>query len=118
MRVIIWIKIGLIGFLLLIIINVSRDIVSLLKAENRLEKAKQHLSEVKAENIKAKLLGQQLLGKDFLEQQARDKLGMAKPDEVVVILPDDLKTFQDYNEPKTDGGKYQEPWRQWLAIFW
>ncbi|HWA52437.1 MAG TPA: septum formation initiator family protein [Patescibacteria group bacterium] len=54
----------------------------------------------------------------FIESQARDKLGLAKKGEIVVVLPDEnsLKALA----PKVEVKTYSLPdpvWRDWLKLF-
>lgn len=52
---------------------------------------------------------------EFVEQQARNELGLARPGETVVILPDTLPPVYDFAEEEK---KAEVPvWRQWLQLF-
>jgi len=54
----------------------------------------------------------------YIEQQIRDKLGMAKEGEIVVILPSDeiLRSIAPVNEEKSL--PVPEPnWKKWLKVF-
>jgi cell division protein FtsB len=107
-------------FLFLFVLSLSRNIWHLVSAGERIEKAKSELFEKKAENAKLLEKKEKLESGDFLEEQARNKLFMAKKNEVVLILPTSAtgdgekeeidKEFLDEDE--------KEVWEKWLALFW
>ena len=54
---------------------------------------------------------------DFIEQQARDKLGLAKEGETIVIIPEEkinqvLGMAKQVVEPRLPN------WQGWLRLFW
>jgi len=54
----------------------------------------------------------------FVEKEARDKLGLAKKGEIVVILPDADKLREI--APKLEDKKYSLPdpiWKKWMKLF-
>ncbi len=101
--------------ILLLIFNVSKDIYRLMNAGQRLEDAEKKLAAIVEENEKLKK--QQKDGKNdyYLEKEIRDKLGMAKPDETVIILPEELElTDKHLGEEE----KQNLPnWEKWLNVF-
>src|SRR4030067_1441067 len=65
----------------------TRNMWSVYKSSERIDKARLNLERVKKENSELKsALG--LIKSDlYIEKQARDKLGLAKENEVVLVLP-------------------------------
>lgn len=52
---------------------------------------------------------------DFVEKEARDKLGMSKPGETIVILPDNVEKIVGGQEEKK---KVEIPnWKKWGQLF-
>ncbi len=103
----------ILGLILILLVNLSRDIWRLWHADEKIEDARQKLEEEKQKNkeIKEKKAAQDEL---FLEEQIRDKLGMAKPDEIVVILPEKLTVTKDKEEQKNR--QELSNWQQWLNL--
>ena len=55
---------------------------------------------------------------DFIEQEARNKLGLAKEGEIIIILPDEesLKKLSPRREEEQE--LLPEPnWKRWLGLF-
>jgi cell division protein FtsB len=92
---------------------------SVYKSSERIDKARLNLERVKKENSELKsALG--LIKSDlYIEKQARDKLGLAKENEVVLVLPSEeiVKSFSTKREVE-EGFELPDPnWEQWLKLF-
>jgi len=109
---------GLIFFLF--VLNLSRNIWRILHAGERLEKAQEKLGELKAENAQLRQEKDRLKSNDFLEEQARNKLFMAKKNEIVLILPipSVYKEEGFFEEEEIVDKEEGEIWQKWLALFW
>jgi len=78
----------LILFVFLFGISLFRNILKINEAKNRIEREKEKVVKLEEEG---KILEEELKkmqGNEYLETQLRDKLGLAKEGESVVILPD------------------------------
>jgi cell division protein FtsB len=101
---------------LMLIVNFSKDLFTLLGRKDRIDQAEKRLAEVKQKNQELKIQKNQYQQEEFFESEARDKLLMAKEGEVVVILPEELKDLKD--EALIIVKPLQLPvWQQWLEIF-
>lgn len=85
-------KIGFVlGILVILIIayNLVVQIFSTLKSGDRLTEAsdKLHQLEVKNQELRKKL--EEVNSSDFIEQEARNKLGLGKDGETLIIIPDE-----------------------------
>lgn len=71
-----------------IVFNLINQIKSTRSVSDRLNKAAESVyrAEIKNKELKKKLL--EIKSPQFIEEQARNKLGLAKSDETVVIIPD------------------------------
>lgn len=109
----------LISFLSLILIfNLSREVVRLSKAGQRIEEARDKVQELKLENWQLKKELDYRQTDEFLEQEIRNKLGMAKKDETIVILPrETVEKFASQAATRVEE-KQLSSWQQWLEIFW
>lgn len=83
-----WIQIAIVAVGSYLIYASIKSLVDLKKAGGRLEQAKTALAQIKADNrsLQRKLL--EVSSPDFIEKEARDKLNMQRPGEVVVVLPE------------------------------
>jgi cell division protein FtsB len=98
---------------------ISRGVFRLLSSGERVQDAQERLKEVKLkqEELKTRL---QEVNRDFYqEKQARDKLGLAKPGEIVVVLPDeDLLKRLSPRALEQENLEPPEPnWRKWARLF-
>ncbi len=113
-----------IGLVLAVIItlfftyNLLQQIFSTLKQADKLGQATDLLRnlELKNESLKKKLT--EVKSPAFIEQQARDKLGLAKPGEtVIVITPEQLGTVLSAKQEEQQLKKLPNP-QGWLHLFW
>ncbi len=101
-----------IGICLIVITSLLASFGDIGKAGNRLIEARKKLSQAQAEK---QVLWKQKAEADrpeYFERIARDRLGMAKPGETVIILPESLK--------QTDAklaAKEEPNWQKWLKVF-
>lgn len=110
------------GFLLLIFLtilfayNLIGQIFNTLKSGERLDQVVQKLHQLEVKNRELKKRLEEVKSPEFLEQQARDKLGLAKEGETVVIIPQEkidqiLGASRDKEEGKLPN------WLGWLRLF-
>lgn len=97
---------------LLLIVNLTRSISQLVGSGDKIGQAKKEmeLSQKKNSELQAKLKEAQ--SQAFIEKIARDKLGLAKEGETVVILPpiepEATKSGEETNLPN---------WQKWWQLF-
>ena len=96
---------------ILLIINLGRSIYDVSQREQVVHDARQQLAQTKQENDKLKKELEYVQSPGFIEQQARERLNLARPDETVVILPDITPPPEEVPEPE------KEIWQQWLEVF-
>lgn len=110
------------ALLFLIFILVFSLVKNVLKAKDaafKIAESKRKVEELKKENDE---LGKKIDSVEsafFLEKQARDKLGLAKEGEMVIILPDAetlKKAFPNKEEAKED--LPLPNWKKWLKLFY
>lgn len=113
-------KISLVfGLIISLIItwNIINQIISTLKSGDRFKEAtdKFHSLEVKNKELKENL--ERVKNPRFIEEQARDKLGLVKEGETLVIIPQEkidsilglTKKVEEIRLPN---------WQGWLRLFW
>lgn len=112
------IKFLLLGAVLLIFAyNLIGQIFNTLKSEDRLSYATEQLYELEKKNKALNKRLAEIKSEYFVEQQARDKLGLVREEETVVIIPEEkikqvLGTQKQAEEPRLPN------WQGWLRLFW
>lgn len=104
---------------LILAFSLFQNIYQTTKAEERLESAQARLDILKVEQIKLKSELAEVLSQEYQEKQARDKLGLAKQGEIVLVLPEDevLRTLSPRIEREQKLTLPDPNWKQWLNLF-
>ena len=115
-------KFGRIFILLVAIIfgySLIQNIQTILSADTRIQLAYQKLEQSKQENNRLSEQIREVESPFFEEKQARDKLGLAKPGETVVVLPDEatLRRLAPPQLEQTDESLPAANWKKWLELF-
>lgn len=110
----------LINFVILIIglgliVNLSRDIWHLLKAGDQVKLAQQGLEEAEREHQELLEKKKYYQSEEFVEEEARNKLNMARPEEAVMILPPNVGELVGRVEAKEP--EVIPNWQQWFKLF-
>lgn len=105
------------GVCLLVASNLVKDIIRLNRVDDRLRQAETELDEAKQEQaeLREKLAG--INNGFWLERQIRNVLNMAKPNEVVVIVPEAVKQGAAAARPAEDEPETAGNLQQWLLVF-
>jgi cell division protein FtsB len=108
----IWILIILLAFSLIRNIGTAARI----KAEVEAEQAR--LTKMQEDNAKLQAQIAEAQGQDFIEKQIRDKLGLVKNGETIVVLPD-AEVLRKLAPIETSGQEaLPDPnWKKWLKLF-
>lgn len=105
----------LIVFLLL---SLSRNIVKTLDAQKKISTKEEEISALEKKNEELKSELSQVQSSEYTEEQLRDKLGLAKEGETVVVLPD--KEALKNLVPQQESQKEELPdpnWKKWMKLF-
>ena len=98
--------------LLLVIKNNISSIFRTLEDENTAENLKKKLSEEQKESLFLKERLFYVQTDRFVEEEAREKLGLSKPGEYIVIAPTSTPLNKERIEIDT-----KPNWRKWLELF-
>ncbi|PIS08798.1 hypothetical protein COT75_04945 [Candidatus Beckwithbacteria bacterium CG10_big_fil_rev_8_21_14_0_10_34_10] len=108
----------------ILIINLSRDVWRLYNSEERITKSQENLAKLKEENRELEELNKHYQSDEFLEEQIRNKLQMAKKGETIIILPEEIsqgRISTSYEGIKKDTFEGKEEnkqnWQKWLELF-
>lgn len=97
----------------LIINNLVRSISDLWRKQDLIEQAKIDVVKEKKDNQKLKEQLSKAQSEQFIEEQARNKLFLVKPDEKLVVIPQDLLKTASPSAPPPP----LPNWQQWLKLF-
>ncbi len=75
--------------IILAIFGLGKQMAKALQAAQRLDLASDQLSKLQEENTKLQKQLTEVKSKDFLEQQARNKLNLSRANETILIIPQD-----------------------------
>lgn len=97
---------------LILIVTLSRSVYNLWQRRDIVSQRARELARQKAENQRLKQKLSEVQTPEFVERQAREKLGLVKPGEVVVLVP------------KTEAGSEDQTatqplpnWQKWWRLF-
>jgi len=99
--------------LILVINNLIHSIYDLSKKQDLVVDVQKELEDEKMLNQKLKAQVSIVQSKDFIEQEARNKLFMAKPGEQPVIIPQNLLK----EEKKEEAQEKSSNWQKWFNLF-
>lgn len=105
----------LIVFLLL---SLSRNIIKTLDAQKKIDAKQEEIAALQKKNEKLKSELSQVQSSEYTEEQLRNKLGLAKEGETVVVLPDKetLKNLVPAQETQQEA--LPDPnWKKWVKLF-
>lgn len=119
------IRFWLIGHLVLLLVIVAfslslfKNITRVRRADQQLSQAQETLVNLKNEQQSLEKELQSIRSEPFLEKQARDKLGLAREGEIVLVLPEDdlLRSFSPRNNRQESDTLPDPHWRQWAKLF-
>ncbi len=99
---------------LAVIASLLGSIISLAKKRDVVGERAAALSRIESENARLKRQLAQAQSTSFVEKEARDKLGLVKPGEVVVLVGKGVSTTSSLLSP----GEATIPrWQQWWQLF-
>jgi cell division protein FtsB len=110
-----------IAFLLLVILfslSLIRNVVRVFQARGKIGQAQERVEKLEEDN---KRLQEQLeiaQSQGYIEQQLRDKLGLAKEGEIVIVLPDEEFLRKIAPSSIEEEETLPDPiWKSWLKLF-
>lgn len=102
-------------FGLYLIVSLSRNLFSLIRKGGEIKKENLKLTSLEEENRQLKEQLEFSDSQEFIEREARDKLGMAKEGEQVLVLPSNLGKI---TLPQTEEKETEIPnWKKWWNLF-
>ena len=98
----------------ILVVNSTKRLLTFRTTAQKVEETAGRLEELKRQNESLKRELEYKSTEGFAEKEIRDKLGLTKKGEAVVIVPkeDDKPSFD-----KTSEGKLEPNWQKWWNLF-
>lgn len=114
-----WVEVLVIGVGCLLAIRTGLSTVRLWRAGERLDTAKIEYQQAVDENLRLKGQLAQAESDEFVEREARNKLGLGKEGEVILILP--KQNLENPNSEKRNSNEVvldnRPNWRKWWDLY-
>lgn len=96
--------------------NLVRSIFNLWQKQSLVEREKKELLKAKEENQRLKEQLYYVQSPEFIEEQARNKLLLLKPEEQRILISDNL-TMATQSGKKSKEESKEANWKKWLKLF-
>ncbi len=105
-------------FVILLLISTIKNIGRVRSINDAVQAEKGKVEKMKQENAQLEAQIAQTQGSAFIEKQIRDKLGLAKAGEAIVVLPSaDILRKLAPQIPVEQNSLPDPNWKQWLKLF-
>lgn len=117
-RIKIWGKYASVGVLLLLAFSLVKNVIKMRGVKERIESERAEVEKLKRENEELAKTLTKVKSQEYVERQLRDKLGLAKEGEIVVVLPDEeiLRKLTP-TLPEEEAFLPDPTWKKWLKLF-
>jgi cell division protein FtsB len=103
---------------LLLLISTIKNIGRVRSINIAVQKEKDKVEKMKEENARLEAQIAQTQGEAFIEKQIRDKLGLAKAGEAIVVLPDPEILRKLAPQMPVEESTLPDPnWKKWIKLF-
>ncbi len=106
------------GLIILLTISTVKNINRVASIRSQVEKERQKVERMKVENAKLEEQIAEAQGQEFIEKQIRNKLGLVKSGEAIVVLPDEEIIRKLAPQKVVEEDTLPDPnWKKWLKLF-
>lgn len=106
------------GLVILLVISVLRNIERTTRIKNQIESEKAKLTKIQTDNNKLAEELAQTQTSNFIEKEVRNKLGLGKEGEAIVVLPDTETLKKLAPQIPTYSDTLPDPnWVKWKKLF-
>lgn len=103
---------------MLLSISLVRNVFKGLEAKRGTDKIKENITKLQGENSDLEARLKEAQSEEYIEKQLRDKLGLAKKGEIVIVLPETKILEELAPRLPEEEEKLPDPtWRKWLKLF-
>jgi cell division protein FtsB len=101
-----------------LLFSTVKNINRVASIRSQVEKERQKVEKMQADNRKLEEQVAEVQGSEFIEKQIRDKLGLVKPGEAIVVLPDAEILKKLVPQKSTEEDSLPDPnWKRWMKLF-
>lgn len=100
---------------LCLIVSLSRDIINLIQKEKEIKKSQLEVEELEVKNEELEKQLEYVKSAEFIEKEAREKLGLAREGETIAILPENIEEL--VGAEKKEKEEELPNWKRWLKLF-
>lgn len=105
-------------FSILFILSLVRNILRIKNVGTKVDEEKEKLSLLREQNEELKKEVEYLRSESYVEGQLRDKLGLAKEGETIVVLPEEEVVKKLISEKGEEVVSLPDPnWKKWYKLF-
>lgn len=105
-------------FVVILLVSTVKNVNRVLSIRKQVEEEKLRVEKMQADNAKLQAQIMEAQGSEFIEKQIRDKLGLTKAGEVVVVLPDEAIVKSMAPPVTTNEETLPDPnWLKWKKLF-
>ena len=108
------VAIAILVFGVYLIISFSRSVLDLWQKQDQMEKARNRVKDLAAENNRLKSQLEYVQTEDFVEKMAREKLNLVKSGETIVLIPQSVLKLATASAAPTPP---PPNWQQWIRLF-
>ena len=102
----------------LLLISTVRNIGRVINIRKQVEVERQKVEKMQADNVKLQVQIAEAQGQDFIEKQIRNKLGLTKEGEAMVVLPDESIVRSLAPSLTSEEETLPDPnWKKWEKLF-
>lgn len=110
----------ILGVAVYMVVALIRNLMDFSGLDSRVDEIDHEVDKLRDENERLKNMSERVNTQEFEEFSIREKLGMVKPGEVVVLLPNE---YLDKKTSELEGGNGESElvipvWQKWLKLFW
>jgi cell division protein FtsB len=103
---------------IILVFSIIKNINRVLNIRKQVQIERQRVEKMQAENVGLQAKINQAQGQDFIDKQIRDKLGLTKEGEAIVILPDESIVRSLAPSVSTNQDTLPDPnWKKWKKLF-
>ncbi len=103
------------GLLITVAISFVKSVQKLWLVDARVAQLKADVKRLEQEKKELSVRNNEAESPEFVEKEAREKLGLGKEGETVVVLPED--THRSQIQDQNVAGDNDANWRRWLKVF-
>lgn len=96
----------------IVAVRLAGNVWSLNKSGRLVKQAEKELAEAKKENDNLKKRWEEVQSEEFIEKEAREKLGLGKEGETIIILPNN-----DANHKSQTPSSTEPNWHKWWELY-